>query len=129
MNKHIILLAIVLVAAIVPGMQIQAQYTIPAYDVELINDNTTFEESEGLIQSQSLEERQIIIEVEDDKPNQTSWAQVRVYSLDGEDVLGPYTVTEGTQLRVPIDQREWGVIVIDFISGAIISTWIEQGSI
>lgn len=40
-----------------------------------------------------------------------SYAIVWIYSLDGLDVLGPYTVYAGETLSVPIDDREWGVII------------------
>jgi len=38
-------------------------------------------------------------------------ATVWVYSLDGETILGPFTVYGGDILSVPIDDRDWGVIV------------------
>ena len=40
-----------------------------------------------------------------------SYATVWVYSLDGLDTLGPYTVYAGETLDVEIDEREWGVLV------------------
>ena len=40
-----------------------------------------------------------------------SYATVWVYSLDGLDVLGPYVVYAGETLSVPIDDRDWGVLV------------------
>jgi hypothetical protein len=38
-------------------------------------------------------------------------AHVWIYSLDGQDILGPYLVYPGQPLSVEIDQREWGVLV------------------
>ena len=110
---------------ILPEASLLAQYSIPSYDVELTQANTTFEEDGIILLSAGLEERQVIVEVEDDNPSQSTWAIVKVFSLDGQDELGPYTVNEGTQLRVTIDEREWGVKVISFLPGCIISTWIE----
>jgi hypothetical protein len=40
-----------------------------------------------------------------------SFAIAWIYSLDGLDVLGPYTIYAGETLSVPIDDREWGVII------------------
>ena len=108
-----------------PFSILQAQYAIPSFDIELTVANTSFEEDESFMQTQNMEERQMVVEVEDDYPAQTTWAIVRIYSLDQQDVLGPYTVYEGANLRVTIDQREWGLEVLDFLSGCTISTWIE----
>jgi len=38
-------------------------------------------------------------------------ATVWVYSLDGQTILGPFTVYGGDVLSVPIDDRDWGVII------------------
>ena len=40
-----------------------------------------------------------------------SWATVWIYSLDGQDVHGPFTVYAGEELTDEIDEREWGVLV------------------
>jgi hypothetical protein len=36
---------------------------------------------------------------------------VWVYSLDGLDILGPYTLYGDDQISVPIDDRDWGTII------------------
>jgi len=118
-------LAIVITLLGVPFSFVQAQYAIPSFDIELTVANTSFEEDESFMQTQSMEERKLVVRVLDDNPNQTTWAVVMLYSLDGQDELGPYTVYEGANLRVTIDQREWGLEVLDFLTGCIISTWIE----
>ena len=125
MKNQIPILAIVIMAILWPFSIVQAQYAIPSFDIELTVANTSFEEDESFMQTQNMEERQMVVEVEDDYPAQTTWAVVKIYSLDEQDELGPYTVYEGTDLRVTIDQREWGVEVLDFLTGCIISTWIE----
>jgi len=112
-----------------PFVHMQAQYAIPSIDYELIQINTTFEENAGhlfLLNSSSREERHLIVSVNDDNnPEQTSWADILVYSLDRQDELGPFTVTEGTPANITIDDREWGFKVLDFLEGCTISTWIE----
>ena len=125
MKKPVHTLAIIFICLIVPFSIVRAQYAIPSFEVELEQENTTFEEDEVLLQLESMEERQMIVKVEDESPSQSTWAIVKIYSLDGLDELGPYTVNEGTLLYVPIDEREWGVRVIDFLPGCIISAWIE----
>jgi len=37
---------------------------------------------------------------------------VYVYSEDLQDIEGPFTVDSGDNLSVPIDDRDWGVVVI-----------------
>lgn len=53
-------------------------------------------------------------------------ATVWVYSLDQTTVLGPYTVTCGQTLSVPIDERQWGVLV-ESEEEVIVDVWIEAG--
>jgi len=50
-------------------------------------------------------------------------ATVWVYSLDGQDILGPFTVDGGDVLSVPIDDRDWGVLV-DTGDDITVSVWI-----
>lgn len=38
-------------------------------------------------------------------------ATVYIYSLDGLNILGPYTVYAGETLTVEIDERDWGVFI------------------
>jgi hypothetical protein len=51
-------------------------------------------------------------------------AQVWLYSLDGLDILGPYTVLCGETLTVEIDDREWGVLV-QTDAAVLVDVWIE----
>jgi hypothetical protein len=51
-------------------------------------------------------------------------ATVWVYSLDLSTILGPYQVSCGETLTVPIDEREWGVIV-QSDSDVIVDVWFE----
>ena len=55
----------------------------------------------------------------------TCSAIVWVYSLDGLDVLGPFTVTDGEILVVEIDDREWGCRVITE-DPVFVDVWIEE---
>jgi hypothetical protein len=118
-------LSIVIVFFLFSVTVLQAQYTLPSFEAELEQENTTFEETQGLVRPFGMEERQLVVQVEDNQPTTNSWAIVTVYSLDGADELGPFTVTEGTLLYVAIDEREWGVNVSSYSIGCILSTWIE----
>jgi hypothetical protein len=60
------------------------------------------------------------------KGSSSSVATVWVYSLDLQDIIGPYTVYGGETIYVDIDEREWGVIVQseDHVE---VDVWIEEG--
>lgn len=47
------------------------------------------------------------------------------YSIDGQSRLGPYTVQCGETLTVPLDDREWGVIVISDMV-ICVDVWISE---
>jgi hypothetical protein len=123
--KNQIRLSLVIILFFCSLSYAQAQYAIPSIEIELEQENTTFEEPQGLIRLLSAEERQMVVKVEDNDPAVATWAVVVIYSLDGEDELGPYTVTEGTILKETIDDHDWGVKVNSFRPGCVISAWIE----
>jgi len=77
-------------------------------------------------QTTSMGERKMRVEVDDRETTSTATAEVNIYSLDGIDVLGPFTVTEGTALVVDIDEREWSVSTSSTSQGAEISYWIVE---
>jgi hypothetical protein len=54
----------------------------------------------------------------------SSIAIVYVYSLDMQDVLGPFTMYGGETLTVSIDSREWGVLV-ESDDHITVDVWIE----
>jgi hypothetical protein len=54
-----------------------------------------------------------------------SHAHVRIYSLDGLNVLGPYIVYAGETLTVEIDDREWGVLV-ETEDDIEVSVWVTN---
>jgi len=51
-------------------------------------------------------------------------ATVWLYSLDQTTILGPFQVSCGVTLTVPIDEREWGVIV-QSDSEVLVDVWIQ----
>jgi len=129
MKKQIYFLFVVMGLVFIPFITVQAQYTIPSYNVELNQISATFEEDQVLNPLVHYEgnraERKLNVDIKDNNPTQTASVTITVYSLDGLDVLGPFTVTEGTPFEVAIDDREWGVRVINHLQGAILSVWRE----
>ena len=103
--------------------QITKPYPIPSYNV-IVTDPAAFEET---VTPATKAKRNVIINV---KPGIASdsgscGASVIVYSLDLQTILGPYFVSCGETLTVPIDEREWGVIVTADIPVEV-SIWIEE---
>ena len=74
----------------------------------------------------TAEERKVHVIVDDIQPSTTASAEINIYSLDGIDVLGPYTLTEGEELVVEIDEREWGIDELSSTQNANISYWITE---
>ena len=56
-----------------------------------------------------------------------SYAIVWIYSLDGLDILGPYTVYAGDTLSVGIDDREWGVTIWSAFN-IDVDVWVSGGA-
>ncbi len=83
-----------------------------------------FEKSQELVTS--VEERKVNIMVDDNSPNSNATATINVYSLDGEDVLGPYNVSEGEDLIVYIDERAWAVETLTISQNAELTYWITD---
>lgn len=73
----------------------------------------------------SLGEKKMIVDVFDSNSTNTASAIVIIYSLDGMDELGPFDVYEGTPLNVDIDNREWGVQIVDQTLGSEVTWRIE----
>jgi hypothetical protein len=84
-----------------------AQYPIPSYDVS-VRSRANFQESQP---SRGRRNMNIKVQCGGIALIATCQATVWVYSLDGQTVLGPYTVNGGETLTVPIDDREGGVYI------------------
>ncbi len=52
-------------------------------------------------------------------------SQIWIISLDGQTVMGPYSLDPGGTISVEIDDREWGVHV-ESEGEVILSVWIES---
>ena len=112
------------------------QYPIPSYNVTVIS-KATFQESQVSTGGSSLNnngpvsapmakrEMDVKVNCSGTSSDGSCQATVLVYSLDGQTVLGPYIVYGGDILSVPIDDRDWGVLVTteDDIT---VDVWIES---
>lgn len=99
-------------------------YPIPSYDVTIIGKAVFLE------RIQSCPEAQKMINVrkqcvgfttipEDVEPP----TRIYIFSKDGINILGPYYLSCGETFSVPVDDREWGVLV-DTDVEVYIDVWI-----
>jgi len=102
-------------------------YPIPSFNV-LVETSAVFQEITEITPSNIDGIR--VIHVHINAPQKTDTctctAEVLIYSLDHQSVLGPYSVECGTTLSVEIDAREWGVLVTTK-TPVDVSVWIDQG--
>ncbi len=122
--------------------KLAAQYSIPSFDVPVIADPTTFEETpannvigfsnvtQGFVRviqkSRTREIRKMNVEAKDKDVATTAWANIMIYSLDNLINYGPYTVTEGTIFEMDLSaEYEWGVEVVDASQGCELSVWYD----
>lgn len=73
----------------------------------------------------SKEERKMNVQVSSSNPGQSATATIQIYSLDQENILGPFYVTDIAILEQGIDEREWGVQVLSSSENCKISIWID----
>jgi len=105
-------------------------YAIPAYDVP-VTQNTTFQEPVSIFKEKpgsDRERRTAHCDVETQTPPNSPNAVIAIvqfFSLDGQDVYGPYNVYENETLNVEIDDREWGMNVIQVMENSEMSVWTE----
>lgn len=74
----------------------------------------------------AAEERKVNIQVDDTSPNSTASAIITINSLDGLDEFGPYTVNEGENLIITIDERDWFVETLSSSQNAEVTYWITE---
>ncbi|RLD45222.1 MAG: hypothetical protein DRI89_01670 [Bacteroidetes bacterium] len=138
--KKLVMTLLVVVAATTLTTKLSATNPIVSSSLLTIAEPTTFVEVwetnaflntnpfcfDPLTQrTMTMGEKKMKVKVDDNTPVSTATAEVEIYSLDGIDVLGPFTVTEGVVLEVDIDNREWGVSTLEVSQGAEISYWVE----
>ncbi|MDP1615648.1 MAG: hypothetical protein Q8L68_07600 [Methylococcales bacterium] len=104
--------------------QVIPTYPIPSYGVHVFG-YANFREGYHN-PAKSTREKMTVNVVVTSVGTKSCIATVWVYSLDQTTVLGPYTVTCGQTLSVPIDERQWGVLV-ESEEEVIVDVWIDSG--
>lgn len=123
MKKYVFITALIILT-FAPFLILKAQHHIPSIDVELSGSSITFEEGQEP-GTEVAERRKLKVKVADESPNTNASAIIVLYSLDDSDVMGPYTVNEGAEIAMDIDDREWGVEVLSYSTNSFLSVWIE----
>ncbi len=105
--------------------QVVKIYPIPSYNV-LVESSAIFQE---MLPSFNKAKREIKIHIIPSLKSDSipCFAEVTIYSLDHQTVLGPYTVNCGETLSVEIDDREWGVSVTSN-TPVDVSVWVDTSS-
>ena len=108
---------------------LQAQNPIPSYNI-LVDQMANFQENvkANQIKKSNKGERTLKVVVKRKTDQDLCQAIVKVYSLDEQDVLGPYNVVCEELLSVEIDEREWGVMV-QSDDNVYADVWIEEGGL
>ena len=127
------LLLITLVLLIAGPLQLFPANPIPSYDLKMTYRANFQEKHFGQTGNQTgKEKRQMNIETSASTPvggsienNSGDDAIVYLYKVNGNKVLGPYEVSYGEILTVPIDNSAWGVIIelSDPEATALASVW------
>jgi hypothetical protein len=93
-------------------LQLQASKPIPSFNTQIYNV-ANFQEKHltGDDPNSGIKgKRNMYIVAQIAGPSKTPII-IWVYSLDGRDILGPYILYGSGEISVPIDDREWGVLI------------------
>jgi len=123
MKKILLLTAVFFFAQIA---YVLAYMPIPAYKVPVGHHQNFVEKpggKKGDHDPKAKRDMHVQSSVTSGKP---TLAIIWVYSLDGQDILGPFYLLSGQSIDVPIDARDWGVYV-QSDDHVIISVWVSYG--
>jgi len=139
--KKLFLLLLILLAVTSLTNKLAAQNPIPSYDVPVVADPTTFEESTSasstynssransdlLIQNKlGRGEKLLKLKTKDQATNTTAFADFYIYAIDATFQYGPFNCLEGTTFSQTLSADYiWGVRVIDASSNCEIDVWFE----
>jgi hypothetical protein len=128
MKKTTFLLSFVIVFVSTMLGQTLKPYPIPSYNVPLDGTALFMEGSATGIPGSGDGRKILNTTVKTQSIGGTGCsATVWYYSLDGMDLLGPYTVAMGITLSVEIDDRQWGVLV-DSECEVLVDVWISEAT-
>ncbi|NCA75639.1 MAG: hypothetical protein EOM90_04835 [Alphaproteobacteria bacterium] len=126
MKKVLIPVFVIMMVLVVKAVNAQVipTYPIPSFNVKVIG-YANFRQDYHSNSKSTREKRNVQVNITSANPYGCT-ATVWIYSLDHTTVLGPFTVTCGQTLTVPIDDRQWGVLV-ESEEEVVVDVWIETG--
>lgn len=126
MKKLLILYLLLTLGCLTLQAQFAKPFPIPSFSIPVDSSFARFQETGQVINPDaSLEKRDVHVIIINRNPETPGCqALVWIYSLDGMDILGAYTVICGNSLVVEIDERPWGVVV-ESESQIEVDVWIE----
>jgi hypothetical protein len=139
--RRILLSFLIVVAVTTLTTKLSAQNPIPSFNIPVVADPTTFEESPVTSPSSnnyfeqnnpfsqrpmSRGERWIYVETIDTDDNTTASVSFNIYSLNETHNYGPYSVNEGSPFTMQLSEtEEWGLKVNQSTLNAEMSVWFE----
>lgn len=88
-----------------------AQYSIPSYNVR-VDGRAYFEDELGSRGKRSVSITEVCVgSLRSADTSEQRLSTIYVYTLDHSIILGPYYISCGETLIIPIDEGEWGVYV------------------
>lgn len=126
MKKITFLLTILL---FISGFSVTAQNPIPSWNVPIYYV-ANFQEAvkDSKVPSATKGKRTMYIKAKSTDGQGSCQAQVWIYSLDLQDIYGPFTVLCGQTISQEIDEREWGVYV-ESEDHVYVDVWIDEGNL
>lgn len=124
MKKNLIFFAILTLTTLTGWSQSLKPYPIPSFGAT-VNGWALFSENGANAGGPSKAKKDGYVKVYTSRPEvQNCGATIYWYSIDGLNILGPFEVSCGETLSTPIDEREWGVLVITE-DEIMVDVWIE----
>lgn len=121
------LISFLMILTLGAGIHLQAAKPIPSYDAKVYGSETFVENH--LLNAAStpnwVGKRDMVVVAQVSGPVGTP-ISIWVYSLDLQDILGPYILYDGGTITVQIDDRNWGTF-IQCATKVTVSVWIGDG--
>jgi len=115
--KKQVLFSVFFAVSIFFSANVFAQFPISSYDTP-VNSGTYFTMAQASNPAMSSEKRKMNIDTTDpDTAPTAGYVTFMAYSLDNQSFKGPYTIEVGNSKSIDIDERPWGLVVLN-LSGS-----------
>jgi hypothetical protein len=121
MEKRLLIFLFVIWAGV--SQSVQAQHPIPSYSAPVMG-RALFVTDTNLPDGKTTIKIRRICSISLGVPKEPAFVRVWVFSIDQVTILGPFYLGCNQTLEVPIDDREWGVLV-ESVEEVVLDVWIE----